>query len=89
VAQAEKSTVGNADQTPVEQEFYRGYRISLFGEDSAWSFKLAPTKIGLPLLERSIFFKTANAKSCALTLAKIEIDRLLRSKAGRSEEAKE
>lgn len=63
--------------------------ISLFGEDSAWSFKLAPTKIGLPLLERPIFFKTANAKSCALTLAKIEIDRLLGSKAGRSEEAKE
>ena len=48
MAQAEKSTVGNADQMPVEQEFYRGYRISLFGEDLAWSFKLAPTEIGLP-----------------------------------------
>jgi hypothetical protein len=64
----------------MEQEFYRGYCISLFGYGPAWSFKISPTKLDLPLLEQCIFFKVANAKPCALTLAKIEIDRLLKSK---------
>jgi hypothetical protein len=64
------------DTVPVEQQFYRGYRISLFGEGSAWSFKLAPTKVDLPLLKRTIFLNAADAKPCALTVAKIEIDRL-------------
>ena len=73
--------MGNIDEVPVERGFYRGYRISLFGEGMVWSFKLAPTKIDLPPLERSIFFKVANAKACALTVAKIEIGRLLEASA--------
>jgi hypothetical protein len=74
---------------PVEQQFYRGYRISLFGEGSAWSFKLTPTKIDLPLLERTIFLNAADAKPCALTVAKIEIDRLLGIEGRKSKKAKE
>jgi hypothetical protein len=64
-----------------QQEFYRGYRIDLFGQGSAWSFKLSQTRFDLlGVGSRSIFFKTAHSKACALTLAKIEIDRLLEAK---------
>jgi hypothetical protein len=73
--------VGKIDEVPMGQELYRGYRISLFGNGTVWSFKLAPTKIDLPPLKRSIFFKVANAKACALTVAKIEIDRLMEGSA--------
>lgn len=76
-----ESAMGNIDEVPVGHAFYRGYRISLFGDGIAWSFKLAPTTIDLPPLNRSIFFKVANAKACALTVAKIEIGRLLEASA--------
>jgi hypothetical protein len=65
----------------VHREFYRGYRVELFGQESAWSFGLSRMRFDLPSPgQRSIFFKVAHAKPCALTLAKIEIDRLLQSK---------
>jgi len=60
-----------------DREIYRGYRISPFGEGSAWSFKLFPMGIHLPQPARSIFFKVANSKARAMSLAKIEIDWLL------------
>jgi hypothetical protein len=62
------------EQIRVNQQFYRGYRIGLFGEGSSWSFKLSPLRIDLPAPGRSIFFKVANTEPRALSLAKIEID---------------
>jgi hypothetical protein len=60
------------------QNFYRGYRIDLFSQGSDWSFKISRTRFDLPVVgPRSIF---AHSKPCALTLAKIEIDRLLEPK---------
>jgi hypothetical protein len=70
-----------ASDMNVHREFYRGYRVELFGQESAWSFGLSRMTFDLPSPgQRSIFFKVAHAKPCALTLAKIEIDRLLQSK---------
>ena len=65
-------------EVQVHQEFYRGYRISVFGQGSAWSFKLSQPRFDLPGVgPRSIFFKIANTERRALSLAKIEIDWLL------------
>jgi hypothetical protein len=47
------------EQIRVNQQFYRSYRISLFGEGSSWSFKLSPVRMDLPPPGRSIFFKVA------------------------------
>jgi hypothetical protein len=65
------------DEVRFGQEFYRGYRVDVFGVGSAWSFKLSPTKFDLPDLSRSIFFKVANTKPRALSLAKVEINWVL------------
>jgi hypothetical protein len=65
---------GRRNGMAVGQEFYRGYRISFFGEGSAWSFELFPMGIDFPHPGRSIFFKVANSKPRALSLAKVEID---------------
>jgi hypothetical protein len=74
-----------ANDACAQQEFYRGYRIDLFGQGSDWSFKVSQTRFDLPGVgPRYIFFKTAHSKPCALTLAKIEIDRLLETE-GRKE----
>jgi hypothetical protein len=71
----------------VHQEFYGGYRISVFGEGSAWSFELSRTRFDLPNIgPRSIFFKIANTEGRALSLAKIEIDWLLTQTRGRLRE---
>jgi hypothetical protein len=68
-------------EVQVHQDFYRGYRIGVFGEGSAWSFKLSRTTFALPSTgPRSIFFKIANTERRALSLAKIEIDWLLAQK---------
>lgn len=68
-------------EVQVHQEFYRGYRINVFGEASAWSFKLSRTRFDLPSIgPRSIFFKIANTERRALSLVKLEIDWLLAQK---------
>ena len=77
----------NPTEMQVHQEFYQGYRISAFGEGSAWSFELSRTRFDLPNTgRRSIFFKIANTEGRALSLAKIEIDWLLTQKRGRLKE---
>jgi hypothetical protein len=68
-------------EVQVHHEFHRGYRISVFGEGSAWSFKLSRTRFDFPSIgPRSIFFRIANTERRALSLAKIEIDWLLAQK---------
>jgi hypothetical protein len=75
-------------EVQVHQEFYRGYRIGVFGEGSAWSFKLSRTRFDLPSIRpRSIFFRIANTECRALSLAKIEIDWLLAQKSPAKEQA--
>jgi hypothetical protein len=74
--------------TAVQVEFYRGYRINVFGEGSAWSVKLSRTRFDVPSIgPRSIFFKIANTECRALSLAKIEIDWLLAQKRRLKEQA--
>ena len=77
----EQPMTAHPTEVQVHQEFYRGYRISVFGEGSAWSFKLSRTRFDLPSIgPRSISFKIANTARRALSLAKIEIDWLLAQK---------
>jgi hypothetical protein len=82
----EQPMTPNPSEMQVYQEFYGGYRISVFGEGSAWSFELSRTRFDLPIGPRPIFFKIANTEDRALSLAKIEIDWLLTQKMGRLKE---
>jgi hypothetical protein len=77
----EQPMTPNPTEMEAHQEFYRGYRISVFGEGSAWSFELSRTRFDLPNIgPRSIFFKIANTEARALSLSKVEIDWLLTQK---------
>jgi hypothetical protein len=73
--------MGNIDEVPRGTDFIGATASAFSAHGMAWSFKLAPTTIDLPPLKRSTFFKVANAKACALTVAKIEIGRLLEASA--------
>jgi hypothetical protein len=64
----EQPMTPNPTEMQVHQEFYGGYRISVFGEGSAWSFELSRTRFDLPIGPRSIFFKIANRSALKFPL---------------------